>query len=131
MNLTKAVQAYPFARRAMKRVLMKALNDEHSEYAGDIAMNRLSLGSDTIIKTIAEGDAAFPEARDLLVRINTHGLPFWDGEINTDNIDEVRRAAEKCIYYKDDFERDECMRGGWCESVRCAGVILQLTKYSE
>ena len=71
------------------------------------------------------------EARSLLAHSASVGIPFWEGEINTDNIDEVRRAAEKFIYYEDDFDRDDSMRDSWCESVRCADVILQLTKYSE
>lgn len=130
MNLQKAINLYPTARRAMKRVLMKALNDEHGPYAGDIAGNAMTLGSDAIIKTIAEGDAAYGPAKYLQADSERNQIPFWDEEISIDNIDAVRRAAEVHIFDQDPDE-SERMLEGWRVLIRSAETILQLTKYIE
>lgn len=125
MNLQKAVQLYPLARCNLKKSLLRALQNEDAGIAHVIAENWPTPGSDGIMQTIAAGDAAFKAAKILV----DHPLPCWDGEINTDNINQVRKAAE-AIEYSDNVNHDYQIRSSCCEAVRCAELIFKLTRFT-
>lgn len=131
LTLKMAINEYPTFRAAIKRLLLKALQTENSEYAADAAeAGTLRYGSDHYINTIARCDDAYTEAKELQSEIDraaaTRGMTWLLGDetdIHSDNIHQIIRVAHEMFYDEDDI-RDESIRESWINRLNCASMLF-------